>query len=393
MLDSADVLAPAQRLLSLNFMFTEKCNLKCVYCPQFSENRPMMDTPPELLRTIVDYIVRNRIPAAGVGFYGETLCFKGWEGYIRALLDAGVSMSLCSNWNHKLTAEEARVLSRFSLLQFSIDTTDQDLLRALRPPADARTIIYNMHLIRSQAIVNDNPAPTIMWCSVLSQRIIPHLCNFIAMAVSNGVNRISFNEIEYYKESSRELLSIFDLQGSDFVAAADAIEGMDLLAKKNGVEITYAFNSFLDVVKARKAQELSQHVQMHGDDSSKMCRLPVKGIQGTSSHLSLAATTIAPDENQRRTRLCLAPWTSAYILADGTVCTCCVRGKSMGRITANIDLDAVLQGELYREFRWRLLTGNIIDNACLACPVTPIVQAEELLYQVNNLLGNYVDEI
>jgi len=385
-LDDLDLLIPAPRLSSLNFMFTEKCNLKCVYCPQHSVSRPMMDASAELLQVIVTYILNNHIQSAGIGFYGETLCFKGWESYVQILLDAGVSMSLCSNWNHKLSNEEVDVLSRFSFLQFSIDTADQELLRSIRPSADIKVILYNMHLIRSRSLLNGMPIPTIMWCSVLSNRNIPVLSELVAMAISNGVAKINFNELEYYSESSQELVSVFDLHGRDFIVAVDAIEKMDRLAKKYGVEITYAFNSFLQMLHERKNRELDYLANglCAGDD--QMHRTQVSGIQGVSSHLSIRATSIQPSENGCHTRLCLAPWNSVYVLADGTVCTCCVRGESMGRITTETSLDDILASNTYREFRWRLLTGNIIDNACLACPVTPIVKPVELLYHVSNLL-------
>jgi len=133
-----DILVPAHPLSSLNFMFTEKCNLKCVYCPQYSDKRPMQHTSPQVLSAIIAYIIKNSIVSAGVGFYGETLCFEGWDQYAKELIEAGVGMSICSNWNHKLTDDEVNVLSKFKFIQFSIDTTNQELLRSIRPPADLR---------------------------------------------------------------------------------------------------------------------------------------------------------------------------------------------------------------------------------------------------------------
>lgn len=381
-----DNLAPAYPLSSLNFMFTEKCNLTCVYCPKYSERSAVAHTSEELLAMIISYIKNNGITSAGIGFYGETLCFEGWERYAEELLDAGVGLSICSNWNRKLSDDEVRVLSRFKFIQFSIDTANNDLLRTLRPPADLRTILYNMHLIRSRVILDRLPHPVFMWCSVLSHKIVPYLSDFIALAISNNIQNINFNELEYYEKSSHELQSIFDLKGEAFIAAAAEIEKMDLLATAYGVQITYAFNSFLDVVRARKEQILTSNcAEESGLDD--ICRIPVKGIQGISSHLTLRSTSLAPNENKARTRLCLSPWQTAYILADGTVCTCCVRGESMGKISKTLSIDDILNNNTYREFRWRLLTGNINDNACLACPVAPIVSVEQLAFTVDNLLS------
>ena len=381
-------LVPAFPLSSLNFMFTEKCNLKCVYCPQYSVTSSNGHIDASLLDYIIEYILTNSIKSAGIGFYGETLCFEGWEQYARKLIDAGIGMSICSNWNHKLTDNEVRVLSRFNFMQFSIDTANADLLRTIRPPADFKNILYNMHLIRSKVILDNLPHPVFMWCSVLSNKIVPYLSDLVAMAVSNGVKHINFNELEYYEESSHELKSIFDLENDEFVFAVNEIEKMDLLAKKYGVEITYAFNSFLDVIRARKIQYLTSLEKLNPNNPSDVFRIPVKGIQGLSNHIALQSTTILPNEKKGRTRLCLAPWSTAYILSDGTVCTCCVRGEHMGKITPETNLDDILNSNKYREIRWRLLTGEITDNACLACPVAPIVSVEQLEFTVTNLLKN-----
>ncbi len=366
-----DFLTPAHPLSSLNFMFTEKCNLRCVYCPKYSATDTSGHISQTLLEYIIEYIKSNHIKSAGVGFYGETFCFPGWERYAGELVNAGVDMSICSNWNHKLSDNQIGVLSRFKLIQFSIDTTNPDLLRTIRPPADLKTILFNMHLIRSRTILDRVQHPIFMWCSVLSHKIIPYLSDFVAMAISNGVKHINFNELEYYEDSSHELKSVFDLENMEFVVAADEILKMDLLAKSYGIEITYAFNSFLDVIRTRKQQILSGS---NDSMSNTVCRLPLQGIQGISSHLTLPSTSLPPHGNNTHTRLCLQPWTTAYILANGTVCSCCVRGESMGRISADTNLDDILNNNKYRELRWRLLTGNIVDNACLACPVTPIVE-------------------
>jgi radical SAM protein with 4Fe4S-binding SPASM domain len=226
-----------------------------------------------------------------------------------------------------------------------------------------------------------------MWCSVLSDKVVPYLSDFVAMAISNSVQQINFNELEYYGASSHELKSIFDLRGEEFISAVDEIEKMDLLAKNYGVEITYAFNSFLDVVRERKTQELASSRDDAHDRFNDVCRISVKGIQGDSSHLVLRSKSLSLNENKGLTRLCLSPWNTAYVLSDGTVCTCCVRGESMGKISSDVSFDDILNNNEYREFRWRLLTGNINDNACLACPVMPVVSVEQLQYTVDNLLN------
>src|ERR1041384_1917556 len=74
------ILRPAKWMSAVNFNFTNRCNVRCVYCPQGSHAEGFhADSARGLIDHIKSYIIDNGVPRAGVGFYGETLLIKGWE--------------------------------------------------------------------------------------------------------------------------------------------------------------------------------------------------------------------------------------------------------------------------------------------------------------------------
>ncbi len=70
-----------------------------------------------------------------------------------------------------------------------------------------------------------------------------------------------------------------------------------------------------------------------------------------------------------QTRMCLQPWTSLNILADGKVYPCCVLidGLQIGDLNQETMLD-VVNGEPSRRLKTKLLSGDIEDLPCAECP-------------------------
>ena len=100
--DGADDLL-GYRARHLSFTFTNRCNLRCVYCPQGTHPDEFhADSPDEQLRKIVAYIEQHGIERVSLGYYGETMMIDGWEAYCRPLLDRGIFITLVSNFSKSM---------------------------------------------------------------------------------------------------------------------------------------------------------------------------------------------------------------------------------------------------------------------------------------------------
>ncbi|MBK3732716.1 hypothetical protein GAY29_06255 [Azospirillum brasilense] len=234
-----DLLNPAPSLKHIAFNFTNRCNLRCVYCPQGTHPESFhAESSDDQIRKIVDYVRSHDIERIDIGYYGETLLVQGWEDHCRPLLDQGLYITLVSSFSRILKPEEVEVVARFSELQMSIDTIDIQLLKQIRKAVDARTILYNTHLVRSYVLANDLPMPKIVWTGVLTDQIVSGIPDLVAMAVSSGIRSINFNDVAYFEGTSGVARSIYDMEPQDFIQAAGTLERARRLAVRHGVELS-----------------------------------------------------------------------------------------------------------------------------------------------------------
>ena len=233
-----DLNFPPLTIDSVCFQPTSKCNLSCVYCPQHWNENKGSEMDDKLLRKILDYIKENDVVQSTIGFYGETLISKHWRRICEELLDAEVSLNLCSNFNMELSEEDCQVLSRFQHLQFSIDTADSETLKEIRPPANLSRMLLNMHKIRAAAIADGRPAPVFQWVCTLTDRVVSQLPDLVALAASNNVPQMGCNELVYFDEHVLPANSIFSLEGVAFLNAIQQVNKARNLAKENNIRMS-----------------------------------------------------------------------------------------------------------------------------------------------------------
>lgn len=237
-LDGANLVNPQLPVMPshLAFTFTNRCNLRCVYCPQGTHPDEFhADTSDQQLDQILNYIETHDVTKVSLGYYGETTMIDGWERHCLRLLDRGLYITLVSNHAKLLKPTEVEVMSRFSELQISLDTVDVNVLKSVRKAVDARTIIYNTQQIQAQAIREGRPGPKIVWTSVLCSDVVFGIVDFVAMAVSCGIKHLNFNFVGNF-ESARKTLNVFDMSTPDFMRAVELIEQARRLANRHGVE-------------------------------------------------------------------------------------------------------------------------------------------------------------
>ena len=368
--DAADLvqlmLKPAAWLTSVNFNFTNRCNVRCVYCPQGSHAKGFhADSSRGLIEQIKSFIRAHDVGRAGIGYYGETLLIEGWEEDCAELLDQGVELHINSSFNRILSEREAAVLSRFSSIYMSIDTLDPALHREIRKAVDVRNIVFDLHMIRAQAIRAGRALPHVVWTGVMTDKAVFRLVEFVSAAISNGVAAVNFNDLADYDGAKGGVCHIAELEGGELAAAIAEIEAARELAARHQMPITLG-GADRALAKFKDARELRTNYA-------------VNGIQGRTRALT---TPIKPGE----TRLCTDPWETVFADPKGEVYSCCVRGEVMGRLGDDTDLDAVLDNESYRALRLELLTGSNVNETCANCHLRPAVPVAELQRRVAGLV-------
>ncbi|NDV23230.1 radical SAM/SPASM domain-containing protein [Desulfovibrio sp. JC022] len=379
-----DLHFPPLTIDSVCFQPTSKCNLSCVYCPQHWNEDKGSEMDDKLLRRILDYIKENDVIQSTIGFYGETLISKNWLRICEELLNEEVSLNICSNFNMKLSTEDCRVLSRFQHLQLSIDSSDSEMLKAIRPPANLARMLHNMHKIRATAIADDRPAPIFQWACTLSDRIASQLPDLVALASSNNVPQISCNELVYFDDRQLPLNSIFNLKGNEFRTAIEQINKARKLAEKHDIRMS-VLPAWDDMVQSRLAEDRAMEefgVELNiAATPVRLCE-KMNNIQGEGRMYQQKKAVPGPGE----TRACLFPWNSAYVMPNGDLHSCCIRGQVMGRVDDETSIRKAMHSADYTDLRKQLITGNITDPACLNCHITYIIPVRELKRRVANMI-------
>lgn len=358
------------RLDALHFTFTNRCNLRCVYCPQGSHPEDFhADVTPAFMTALLGYLRQFQVREASIGYYGEVLLVKGWEQHANAILDLGVRMSAVSNFSRVLTPSEVATFARFRQIMVSIDTHDPATLKAIRKAVDARTIVHNYHLLRAWCLRARRRAPELVWTGVLTDRVVAQLPDFVAYAASNGVRTLSFNVVAYFSGAPLGVRELIDLAGAELAAAAASVEEALALARRLRVAMTV---QGLERLRARVAAA-------GADLSDTGVRVERTALQGTY-------TRADPGLPAGCTRLCNSPWAEAYLDPKGDVFSCCTRGIVMGRLQADTDLAAVLGNDAYRRLRQALYTGEGLDDDCRFCQIRPAVPVAMQQAQVTRRL-------
>lgn len=335
----------------INFILTNRCNLRCVYCPQGSHPESWhADLEEAFFEEIREFAVDHEVEEMAVGYYGEITMIPGWWKPVRKLLDGGFKLSATTNGALPLSPEEVATFARFKYIEWSIDTHDVKILKKVRKKVDARIIIHNFHLVRAHCLLHDLPLPELAWTGVLTYDMVHTLPEFVAYASSCGVQKLNFNEVGVYEGAPARDLNIIDQPQEKFEQAAAYVDQAIALAERLGIR--FSVQELPRITERRKADYRPKPLAK--------ASTPVADIWVHSD-----GNALVPGQ----TRDCRSPWEEFYLDPKGQVFACCIRGDVMGTAKTKTELEAVLAGEKYQELRTALRTGVGLDGSCVNCPI------------------------
>jgi MoaA/NifB/PqqE/SkfB family radical SAM enzyme len=345
-----------------NFINTNRCNLRCVYCPQGTHPEDYYaDLSPELFEETFKFVMDHGLEEVALGYYGELTMIDEWWIPVRRFLDAGVKVSTTTNGSTPLSPVEVATMARFKYIEFSIDTHDIAILKKVRKKVDARTIVHNFHLVRAYCLAHDLPVPDLAWISVLTIHTVDSLPEFVAFAASNGVKVLHMTEVTMFDVAEGQGLHIVDQDDEVFERAARKVERAEELAKKLGV--TMYIREWPRIRARREAIAKKEKFVPVLQRSFT----PVADMQQHVEGGPLPANF---------TRKCHFPFEEFYMDPKGQVYACCVRGTVMGVAKTKEDLETILGGDKYERLREGLRTGVDLDPACVNCVLMPAVPVE-----------------
>lgn len=352
---------------------TERCNLRCGYCPHHDTSRKSWnETAPWLVDRVHALLTAHpgvRIELGGGA--GETTILKTWQQHAERFMATGSQMRMTTNLARELRWDEAETLSRFFHLSVSLDSVDSQILKSIRVGASPSKIVFNIAQIRAAAAVEGREPPNFNIQAVVTDKSVALVDRVAAMAVALGIKNVRY----------------IALNGRMYDPTLSGIAGLD---RNRALEAVAAFERAFEI-------GINADISVDVDDEVSNC-LAACLSQPTSSE-EVATPVGIPDVPAPQgkipadgcppgtTRLCLEPWTHVIFTYDGTVFSCCY-GAPMFRpdyAAIGTDMDAIFNAEPIRDLRRQLLTGDL-GALCRNCVQKPVVAIGEFQEKVDTLV-------
>lgn len=361
-------LLDSKKIDSAYIEFTTKCNISCVYCGSQVESYSGQELDLSFFDLILEVFLRTKVSVVYVSGHGETTTVRDWHLYCNKLLDHGMKLDIITNLAKPLSDDEALTFARFRYLQVSCDTVDVELFRYLRRGADIRTILYNMSKIKGKALHHGLKPPRFSWSVVVCDKTVFGLPDLVFFGLANGVDHFTFaNFVDYHTDQGpKPIKHICEMDTNELEKLPALFSNIQEIISRVGGQ-AYFQGPLIDSVQV----ELKNRTLINDCSMSRV------------NHPNIYTTE--PDASGRAmTRHCVDPWNLVYIRADGGIQLCCLRSIILGYLKEPNSLQQVLNGDLIKDYRLGLLTGNLKD-CCRNCSGREWVPLETLHAEIRKL--------
>ncbi len=350
-----DPIIPRLRELCINF--TSKCKLKCTYCSAGKDGYQGFDITEADADILFEFIKKNNVRSVVFGFYGDTLESDLWSKYANAILDLGITCRIHTALYRQLTSDEIKALSRFSTIATSVDTPDRLKQAHIRKGLDLRTLVYNIHLIKSYALLNHQKLPIFEFNCVYTDHVAFDLCNLITFAHSIGINSVSATDFCDFEQFETPYQSVLSLNHAEIISIHSHVKKAIDIA--NFLDIKFDFQFLDSLNRAAMGEKLSSQD-------------PYKS--NMYGNVSFYANTLRANQ----TRLCIKPWDNVSITPNGEVFPCCTYGENLGKISGYNSLESIFWGDKFNRLRKALLNAENLPIYCKNCQAAPACSTSEL---------------
>lgn len=346
------------RLRELCINFTSKCKLKCTYCSAGKDGYQGFDIAETDADILFEFIRNNNVRSVVFGFYGDTLESDLWSKYANAILDLGITCRIHTALYRQLKPDEIKALSRFTTIATSVDTPDRLKQAHIRKGLDLRTLVYNIHLIKSYALLNHQKLPIFEFNCVYTNHVAFDLCDLITFAHSIGINSVSATDFCDFEQFETPYQSVLSLNHTEIRSIYNHVKKAISIA--NLLKIKFDFQ-FLDSLNRAAMGE-----KLNSQDPYK---------SNMYGNVSFYANTLKANQ----TRLCIKPWDNVSITPNGEVFPCCTYGENLGKISEDNSLESIFWGDKFNQLRKSLLNAENLPIYCKNCQAAPASSTSELV--------------
>jgi MoaA/NifB/PqqE/SkfB family radical SAM enzyme len=175
----------------ISMELTSRCNLRCVYCPKSwdkKEGKRVFDFPEELIAPSMKTLRQRGLWGVIASGIGESTLRKGWQGICRTFHDAGLNLTIISNFSRPMNDEDLDALIRFNFIQVSIDTADPELFARLRRGGRVENLVMNIDKVRDYAKSKGVRTPDFRFDMVIADKTLLGIEDVIRLGLKHGVS-------------------------------------------------------------------------------------------------------------------------------------------------------------------------------------------------------------
>lgn len=275
------------RITDLLIGITNKCNLRCVYCPQsapkkrggadFSHSLEFYNAyiPEETFFALVDYLLPRGLKRLNFVGIGEFTVYRNWKSLTDRISRKypELHIQLVTNLSKKLSHDDIRSILKFDVINISCDTLDKDLHETIRAGSKFSVFRENLDtLLRTRAELNPNR--TIFFNiteSDLAVRKLDGLCRF---AAQNNIN-INFSNLFYAPDTvvdkTKCLKKVSEMSDAEVVDLWPMISSLPRRMKAENPKFdlgqTGPFFNYIKTIATRTSRDLFYPSEDNAGDS------------------------------------------------------------------------------------------------------------------------------
>lgn len=195
----ADLLT-AHSIQSLIVSITNKCNLRCVYCPQSAPKSRSTDvylssiefykafiSEPDFLN-LLSYLHKRGLKWLSFVGLGELTIYRNWQRLIKSIKESfpDLHLSIVSNFAIPFCDEDIEALMVFDQIQVSCDTIDKELFAQIRVGAELSVLLENLDRLLKKR--GHQTAPAVVFNVTLYDLMIEKLPDLARYAIKNNID-------------------------------------------------------------------------------------------------------------------------------------------------------------------------------------------------------------
>ena len=222
---------------------TSRCNLRCVYCAVSQPDYRGADMSVDTFEAIVA-LAESRGPGFTVWLngHGETTFHDRWTELAERLLAVGSALHMTTNLARAFDPHELDCLSRFRMIQVSLDTVDTELLCNTRRKMRLSTVLRNLDEIRARTDRPGVVTPLLTLGCVVHDRNYTGLPELARFAVAQRFSGVTFWQLVKYPDlpGVENVYPVPDLDPDQFAHAVDRLGCAEKILRDRGVAVLVA---------------------------------------------------------------------------------------------------------------------------------------------------------